>query len=149
MLFLYIVPKSKSLNYIVIVYCMNSKHNFRPFQNFLRPFREHHIDPTSITRHDFIETNGDNFMVTIPFLARMVWDFLTLSEEDIQKKFTWNCYVFLLALFVAMTNQVRKLNKVPVEIITRAGQCQIYDITSIVKYRYLFRYQKYRDIICK
>ncbi|KAJ3654249.1 hypothetical protein Zmor_013447 [Zophobas morio] len=77
-------------------------------KNFLRPFREHHIDPTSITRHDFIETNGDNFMVTIPFLARMVWDFLTLSEDDVQKKFTWNCYVFLLALFVAMTNQIHK-----------------------------------------
>jgi hypothetical protein len=77
-------------------------------KNFLRPFREHHIDPTSITRHDFIETNGDNFMVTIPFLARMVWDFLTLPEEDVQKKFTWNCYVFLLALFVAMTNQIHK-----------------------------------------
>lgn len=77
-------------------------------KNFLRPFREHHIDPTSITRHDFIETNGDNFMVTIPFLGRMVWDFLALPEDDLQKKFTWNCYVFLLAIFVAMTNQIHK-----------------------------------------
>ncbi|ENN75912.1 hypothetical protein YQE_07554, partial [Dendroctonus ponderosae] len=77
-------------------------------KNFLRPFREHHIDPTSITRHDFIETNGDNFMVTIPFLGRMVWDFLTLPEDDVQKKFAWNCYVFLLAIFVAMTNQIHK-----------------------------------------
>lgn len=76
-------------------------------QNFLRPFREHHIDPTSITRHDFIETNGDNFMVPIPFLIRMLWDFSTLSDDEVQKKFTWNCYVFLLALFVAMTNQVK------------------------------------------
>lgn len=119
MLIFYTQAKSALLNFIAIVYCMNSKHNFRPFQNFLRPFREHHIDPTSITRHDFIETNGDNFMVTIPFLGRMMWDFLTLSEEDIQKKFTWNCYVFLLALFVAMTNQVRKLNGVPVKIALR------------------------------
>ncbi|KAJ8930479.1 hypothetical protein NQ314_016706 [Rhamnusium bicolor] len=78
------------------------------FQNFIRPFREHHIDPTSITRHDFIETNGDNFMVTIPFLGRMVWDFITLSKDDVQNKFTWNCYVFLLAIFVAMTNQIHK-----------------------------------------
>lgn len=77
-------------------------------KNFIRPFREHHIDPTSITRHDFIETNGDNFMVTIPFLARMLWDFLTLPEEEVQKKFIWNCYVFLLAIFVAMTNQIHK-----------------------------------------
>ncbi|XP_017784328.1 PREDICTED: transmembrane protein 189 [Nicrophorus vespilloides] len=77
-------------------------------KNFLRPFREHHIDPTSITRHDFIETNGDNFTVTIPFLGRMLWDFLTLSEDEVQGKFTWNCYVFLLAIFVAMTNQIHK-----------------------------------------
>ncbi|XP_045472523.1 plasmanylethanolamine desaturase [Harmonia axyridis] len=77
-------------------------------KNFLRPFREHHIDPTSITRHDFIETNGDNFMVTIPFLGRMFWDFVTLPEDEVQKKFTWNCYVFLLAIFIALTNQIHK-----------------------------------------
>lgn len=80
------------------------------FQNFLRPFREHHIDPTSITRHDFIETNGDNFMVTIPFLYKLTWDFLTLPESEIQQKFVWTCYWFLLAIFVAMTNQVIKYN---------------------------------------
>lgn len=80
---------------------------FYGHQNFLRPFREHHIDPTSITRHDFIETNGDNFMVTIPFLGRMTWQFITLSEEEVQKNFSWSCYLFLLAIFVAMTNQVR------------------------------------------
>lgn len=77
-------------------------------KNFIRPFREHHIDPTSITRHDFIETNGDNFMVAIPFLGCMVWDFLTLSKEDVQNKFTWNCYIFLVAIFAAMTNQIHK-----------------------------------------
>ncbi|KAK3918053.1 Plasmanylethanolamine desaturase [Frankliniella fusca] len=77
-------------------------------KNFLRPFREHHIDPTSITRHDFIETNGDNFMLTIPCLARMFWDFLTKSNEDVQNNFSWTCYLFLLAIFVAMTNQIHK-----------------------------------------
>lgn len=80
-------------------------------QNFLRPFREHHIDPTSITRHDFIETNGDNFMLTIPCLARMLWDFITNSTEEVQNNFSWTCYLFLLAIFVAMTNQVRLTNQ--------------------------------------
>ncbi|XP_066598811.1 plasmanylethanolamine desaturase 1 [Prorops nasuta] len=77
-------------------------------KNFIRPFREHHIDPTSITRHDFIETNGDNFMVTIPILSKLTWDFVTLSEIEIERKFLWICYWFLLAIFVAMTNQIHK-----------------------------------------
>lgn len=77
-------------------------------KNFLRPFREHHIDPTSITRHDFIETNGDNFMVTIPFLGRMTYMFLTSSEQQVQDQFSWGCYIFLFAIFIAMTNQIHK-----------------------------------------
>ncbi|CAB3373178.1 plasmanylethanolamine desaturase 1 [Cloeon dipterum] len=77
-------------------------------KNFIRPFREHHIDPTSITRHDFIETNGDNFMLTIPFLGYMVWHFVSSSEAEVQKSFWWSCYLFLLAIFVAMTNQIHK-----------------------------------------
>jgi hypothetical protein len=37
----------------------------------------------------------------------MTWHFITLSEEEVQKNFSWSCYLFLLAIFVAMTNQVR------------------------------------------
>lgn len=47
-------------------------------------------------------------MVTIPFLYKLTWDFLTLPESEIQQKFVWTCYWFLLAIFVAMTNQVIK-----------------------------------------
>lgn len=49
-------------------------------------------------------------MVTIPFLYKLTWDFLTLPESEIQQKFMWTCYWFLLAIFVAMTNQVIKIN---------------------------------------
>lgn len=77
------------------------------FQNFLRPFREHHIDPTSITRHDFVETNGDNFAITIPVLARIVWQLLTYDNASIEKEFHWISYWYLCCIFVAMTNQVK------------------------------------------
>lgn len=77
-------------------------------KNFLRPFREHHIDPTSITRHDFIETNGDNFMVALPILGKLAWNFLTRTSIEIQHDYAFSAYLFLCSIFVAMTNQIHK-----------------------------------------
>lgn len=76
-------------------------------KNLLRNFREHHIDPTAITRHDFIETNGDNFTVIVPFLAYQAYKFCYSPLESIQNDYNFNLYMFLLAVFVSMTNQVK------------------------------------------
>ncbi|KAL9708170.1 hypothetical protein quinque_011688 [Culex quinquefasciatus] len=77
-------------------------------KNFLRPFREHHIDPTSITRHDFIETNGDNFMVALPLLGKLAWNFFTRTNAEIQQEYALSAYLFLCSIFIAMTNQIHK-----------------------------------------
>ncbi|XP_065201924.1 plasmanylethanolamine desaturase 1 [Planococcus citri] len=77
-------------------------------KNFLRPFREHHIDPTSITRHDFVETNSYNFLVLIPVSVYMLWNFVTKSQEEIRSEYNWSLYLYLLGIFVAYTNQIHK-----------------------------------------
>jgi ubiquitin-conjugating enzyme E2 variant len=40
--------------------------------HFIRPFRFHHLDQKDITRHDFIETNGNNCIVSVLGLAHVV-----------------------------------------------------------------------------
>lgn len=72
-------------------------------ENFIKPFRHHHVDPKAITHHDFIETNGNNSMVTLPMMV-MAW-FIPLSSS-------WGVFIFTcftsLAFWIFLTNQFHK-----------------------------------------
>jgi len=74
-------------------------------KSFIRSFREHHVDPMQITRHDFIEANGDNCMITVPALALL--SFVPILPGDNAQLFIMS-FMTSLAIFVSFTNQFHK-----------------------------------------
>jgi len=72
--------------------------------NFIRPFREHHVDPKAITRHDLIETNGNNCIVTAVPLALA---FFLMPGRD-KFGFFISVFVAFVSLFTVATNQFHK-----------------------------------------
>jgi len=77
---------------------------------FIRPFREHHVDPTAMTRHDFFETNGDNFLGISPVAAYCVYKFYNLSEEALVEHYRFDLTLYSLSIFLVLTNQIHKLS---------------------------------------
>jgi hypothetical protein len=72
-------------------------------RSFIAPFREHHRDAASITRHDFIETNGNNSIATAPILVLACF----ISTETGTGVFMLG-FVLFTSLGVLATNQIHK-----------------------------------------
>ena len=67
----------------------------------IRPFREHHVDPQDITRHDFVELNGNNCLVS---LLTFWWGDLGTHGSTTAALF-WLTFWLSVAWWVFATNQ--------------------------------------------
>lgn len=74
-------------------------------QAFIRPFREHHRDPLAITRHDFVDTNGNNCLVN---LLVLVPTYLFAPVTTSAPALALGMFMVFFTLAIALTNQTHK-----------------------------------------
>lgn len=74
-------------------------------RGFIDAFREHHVDPKGITTHDFVDTNGNDSLVSIPFML-VVWLFVPVATTTGGALF--GAFSLMLCLGVFLTNQFHK-----------------------------------------
>ena len=70
----------------------------------IQPFREHHRDPLAMTRHGFLELNGNNCLGMVVPLAVAVW-LLPAAPEGRSATF-WTFFFAFFFLAVAVTNRL-------------------------------------------
>ena len=72
--------------------------------NFVRPFREHHTDEKGITHHDFVETNGNSCIVSLPGVLALI----ILMPKAPDLLFYGSVAMAFTTWFVFCTNQFHK-----------------------------------------
>ena len=68
-------------------------------RQFVAPFREHHRDPLAMTRHGFLELNGNNCLGSLP-INLSVWWFAPSEPESVEGVLG---YLFLVTFSFALT----------------------------------------------
>ncbi len=75
----------------------------------IRTFREHHVDQKAITRHDFVETNGHNFALTVISTSTGIYLMRVFDDGEhglVATFFGMACISW--SLFIAFTSQIHK-----------------------------------------
>jgi plasmanylethanolamine desaturase len=76
-------------------------------QKFVKPFRDHHVDPLAMTRGDFVAVNGDNIFVCLPVVVPVV------LFVDLHAHLYTGVFIVGLVAGVIMTNQLHKWAHMP------------------------------------
>ena len=81
-------------------------------RQFVAPFREHHHDPLAMTRHGFLELNGNNCLASLP-LNLSVWWYAPAEPESVAAVAG---YLFLVTFSFTLTatNQLHSWAHQPV-----------------------------------
>eukprot|EP01100_Stratorugosa_tubuloviscum_P010686 TRINITY_DN4613_c0_g1_i1.p1 TRINITY_DN4613_c0_g1~~TRINITY_DN4613_c0_g1_i1.p1 ORF type:complete len:297 (-),score=119.80 TRINITY_DN4613_c0_g1_i1:128-1018(-) len=73
---------------------------------FIRSFREHHLDPKAMTKHDWIEANADSCFLAVPQLAYLT--FVPISQESITTQLFIYIFMIVTLSITGFTNQIHK-----------------------------------------
>lgn len=73
---------------------------------FVAPFREHHRDPLAMTRHGFLELNGNNCLASLP-LNLSVWWFAPVEPES-EAGVAGYFFLVTFSLALTATNQLHR-----------------------------------------
>lgn len=76
-------------------------------QKFVKPFRDHHVDPMAMTQGDFIAVNADNVFICLPVIVPAFF-FLDTSQHPYA-----GVFIIGLVAGVIMTNQLHKWAHMP------------------------------------